>query len=61
MNTDGGVVEVSWPGDRRRFAKAVREFPAFRKNRKVSGSVFILGVALLIVGIGVSSSMLQSL
>ena len=59
VDTDA-VVEVSWPGDRRRYAKAVREFPAFRSNRKWSGSALILGVVLLIVGMALGSSSLQS-
>ncbi len=61
MDTEAGVVEVSWQADRRRYAKAVREFPAFRKNRKVSGSALILGIVLLIVGVAMESSILRTL
>jgi hypothetical protein len=50
MDTDAGVVEVSWQSDRRRYATAVREFPFFRTFRRRSRWFLVAGLAVLVVG-----------
>lgn len=60
METDGGVVEISWPADRRRYAKAVREFPSFRKNRRLNGPFLVASLIVLVIGVALGSSIVRA-